>query len=411
LRKVADLMRERVERLSALITLEMGKLIEESRGETMLSADILTYYADNAEKFLAPKKIEQEDGAAVVISQPIGVLLGIEPWNFPYYQIVRFVAPNLMIGNTVIVKHAGSVPMCANEFAELFLDAGAEPGVYTNLRLSNDQASRVIADFRIRGVAVTGSNRAGATVAAEAGKAMKRTTMELGGSDPYIVLEDANLEKAIEWAAWSRRLNCGQGCVDAKRFIVVEALYDKFLDGLRKAIADRVIGDPMEKATTLGPLSSEKAKSLLLDQIKRSVDAGATLVVGGTSIERPGSYVAPGILTNIGPDNPAYREEFCGPIFLLFKVMDEKAAITLANETEFGLASVIFTEDIERAQRLAKLIDTGMVFINHGAWTAPELPFGGVKMSGYGRELGELGMQEFVNKKLIRTQEATSKAL
>jgi succinate-semialdehyde dehydrogenase/glutarate-semialdehyde dehydrogenase len=409
--KVAELMRERVEPLSALITLEMGKLIGESRGETMLSADILSYYADNAEAFLASKEIEQKDGLAIVTSQPLGVLLGIEPWNFPYYQVVRFAAPNLMIGNTILLKHASGVPQCAEAFAQLFVDAGAMPGTYTNLRLSSEQSSKVIADPRVRGVAVTGSNRAGSAVAAEAGKVTKRTTMELGGSDPFIVLEDANIEKAIEWAVWSRLLNCGQGCVDAKRFIVVEPLYQRFLEGLKKAVESRVIGDPMDKATTLGPLSSEKAKQLLLEQIKRSIEAGATLIAGGTSLDRTGSYMTPGILTNIKPDNPAYMEEFFGPLFLLFKVADEKAAIMLANDTEFGLGSTVFSEDVDRAHRVARQINAGMVFVNHGAWTAPELPFGGVKNSGYGRELAELGMQEFVNKKLIRTQKATSTAL
>ena len=408
LRKAADLMRSRVTEFSELITLEMGKLVEESRGETLLSADILSYYADRADDFLAPKHIVQKDGEATVISQPIGVLFGIEPWNFPYYQLVRFVAPNLVLGNTILLKHAPSVPQCAELFAQLFLDAGAEPGVYTNLRLSNDASARVIADSRVRGVAVTGSNRAGSAVASEAGKAMKRTTMELGGSDPFIVLEDADLDKAVEWAVWSRLLNCGQGCVCAKRFIVVEPLYDRFVEGLKQSLAKRVIGDPMDKRTSLGPLSSEGARTLLLDQIKRSVAAGATLVTGGTAIDRAGFYLEPGILTDIDANNPAYKEEFFGPVFLMFKATDERAAITLANDTEFGLASAIFSRNVERAQKLAEEIETGMVFINHPAWTAPELPFGGVKLSGYGRELGELGIQEFVNKKLVRTQSVTS---
>lgn len=216
---------------------------------------------------------------------------------------------------------------------------------------------------------------------------------------------------AIKWAVWSRLLNCGQGCVDAKRFIIVAPLYDKFLEGLKQAVAERAIGDLMDKATTLGPLSSESAKRLLLDQIKRSVEAGATLVAGGTSIDRPGSYVSPGILTPIAPDNPAYKEEFFGPMFLVFKVADEEAAVTLANDTPFGLASGVFCEDVDRAHRVVRRIDAGMVFLNHDAWTAPELPFGGIKMSGYGRALGELGMNEFVNKRLIRTQGATSTAL
>lgn len=409
-RRAADLMRERSELFSQLITLEMGKLIEESRAETALSADILTYYADHAEEFLAPVQIAQQEGEATVLSQPIGVLFGIEPWNFPYYQLVRFVGPNLVLGNTILLKHAGSVPQCAELFAQLLLDAGAEPGTYTNLRLSRDGSARVIADSRVRGVAVTGSNQAGSSVASEAGKAMKRTTMELGGSDPFIVLADADLDKAIAWAVWSRLLNCGQGCVCAKRFIVVEPLYERFLAGVKQALIKLVAGDPMDKQTTLGPLSSEAARKLLLDQVKRAVEAGATLTAGGTALDRDGFYFAPGILTDIKPSNPVGKEEFFGPVFLIFKAADEQAAVALANDTEFGLASAIFSQDVERAQKLAEEIEAGMVFINHPAWTAPELPFGGVKLSGYGRELGELGIQEFANKKLIRTQPAASKA-
>ena len=400
-RKAADLMRERLEDLSRMATLEMGKLIEESSGETLLSADILSYYADHAEGFLAPVQANSGNKGGRVVSQPIGVLFGIEPWNFPYYQLARFVAPNLMAGNTILLKHAPAVPQCAQLFARLFQDAGAEEGVYTDLRLTNEQAARVIADERVRGVAVTGSERAGSSVGSEAGRALKRSTMELGGSDPFIVLEDANLEKAIKWGAWSRLLNCGQGCVCAKRFIVVDSLYDRFLDGILKAVAARKVGDPMNKDTTLGPLSSEKARESLLDQISRSVEAGATLVSGGRKLDREGFYMEPAILANIQPNNPAYSEEFFGPVFLMFRVRDEKEAIRLANDSPFGLAAVIFSADEVRAEALAMQIDAGMVFINRPAWTAPDLPFGGVKNSGYGRELSELGIQEFVNKKLI----------
>jgi succinate-semialdehyde dehydrogenase/glutarate-semialdehyde dehydrogenase len=400
-RKAAELMRERQEELSRMITLEMGKLIQESRGETLLSAEILSYYADNAERFLAPVTVNSETKRARVVSQPIGVLLGIEPWNFPYYQLARFVAPNLMAGNTILMKHAPTVPQCAQLFAQLFQDAGAKEGVYTDLRLTNEQAASLIADERLRGVALTGSERAGSSVGSEAGKALKRSTMELGGSDPFIVLEDANLEKAIEWGAWSRLLNCGQGCASAKRFIVVDSLYDQYVDGIRKAIAARNIGDPMDKETALGPLSSERARELLLDQIGRSVKAGATLVSGGKKLDRQGFYMEPAILADIHPENPAYAEEFFGPVFLMFRVRDEEQAIRLANDSPFGLAAVIVSADEVRAEALAMQIDAGMVFINRPAWTAPDVPFGGIKHSGYGRELSELGIQEFVNKKLI----------
>ena len=291
------------------------------------------------------------------------------------------------------------------------MDAGAEPGVYTNLRLSDEQAGKVIADERVKGVAVTGSDRAGSAVASQAGKAMKRSTMELGGSDPFIVLDDANLDKALKWALWSRLLNCGQGCVCAKRFIIAEPLYDRFLAGAQQGIATTKVGDPMQKDTNIGPLASGKQRDTLVDQVDRSVKAGATLVTGGKAVEGPGFFFEPAILTDIKKGNPAYAEEFFGPVFLMFKVKDEAEAIALANDTLFGLASTVFSEDKERAARVAAQIDAGMVFINHPAWTAPDLPFGGVKHSGYGRELSRLGIQEFVNKKLIRTQDAPSQAL
>lgn len=403
LRKVADLMRQRIEPLAAMITLEMGKLIDNSRGETLLSADILTYYADNAERFLAPTQLKQANGTATVLNQPIGVIFGIEPWNFPYLQLARFAAPNLMAGNTVLVKHSPSVPQCADLFAQLFLEAGADVGTYTNLRLTEEQASLVIADKRVQGVAVTGSERAGSAIAAQAGKMMKRSMLELGGSDPFIVLEDADIDQAVTAAVFSRMINIGQGCACAKRFIVVEAVYEQFLQGVQKALSLLVVGNPIDAGTTIGPLSSARAQDLLLEQIERAVSSGATLIQGGVKIKRPGFYVEPGILTGIDRDNPAYMEEFFGPIFLLFKVRDEAEAITLANDTPFGLGSTIYTGNLVRAQRLALEIEAGMVSINEPLWTAPDLPFGGVKGSGYGRELSELGIHEFVNKKLIRS--------
>jgi succinate-semialdehyde dehydrogenase/glutarate-semialdehyde dehydrogenase len=399
--KAAQLMRDRVEDLSRTITLEMGKLIEESRSETLLSADILAYYATNAERILAPVSLDTKQRRARIVNQPLGVLFAIEPWNFPYYQLVRVAAPSLMAGNTLLVKHAGSVPQCAELFAQLFLDAGAQRGVYTNLRITHDQTARVIADERVRGVALTGSERGGSSVASEAGKALKKSTMELGGSDPFIVLEDANLENAIKEAAWSRLVNCGQGCACAKRFIVFDSLYDRFLDGIKKAIEERKIGDPMDKKTTLAPLSSARARDLLLDQIDRSVKAGATLVYGGKKLEQAGFYLEPAILADIDADNPAYKEEFFGPVFLMFRVGDEAEAIRIANDTTFGLGAVVFSENEVRAQAVAAQIEAGMVFINRPVWTAPDLPFGGVKHSGYGRELSDLGIQEFANKKLI----------
>jgi len=330
------------------------------------------------------------------------VLFGVQPWNFPYYQLARFAAPNLMAGNMVMVKHAGCVPQCAIAFEKLWLEAGAPAGAYTNLIISYDQVNRVIDDSRIEGVALTGSVDAGKSVAARAGQNLKKTTMELGGSDAFIVLEDADLEKTVKWAVWAKMNNMGQCCVAGKRFIVVESVADKFLEQFQTALAAFKPGDPMDWATTLGPLSTEAALVQLLGQIKRAIAKGAKLVMGGKRIDRPGSYMETTILTNIKPSNPAYHEEFFGPVALFFRVKDEDEAVALANDSEFGLGGSVFTADVARGKRVASRIDTGMVFINHPTWTSAELPFGGIKDSGYGRELSSLGIQEFVNKKLIR---------
>ena len=400
--KAATIMRTREDEFAGLVTLEMGKLIAEARGEVALTADILDYYAKNAERFLAPERLKLSSGEAEIVSTPLGVLFGVQPWNFPYYQLARFAAPNLMAGNIVMVKHAGCVPQCAIAFEKLWQEAGAPTGVYTNLLISHDQVSRVIDDPRVKGVALTGSVDAGKSVAARAGRNLKKSTMELGGSDAFIVLEDADLDKTVTWAVWAKMNNTGQCCVAAKRFIVVEELADRFLDKFQMALAALKPGDPMEKATTLGPLSTEAALVQLLRQVERAVAKGAKLAMGGKRIDRPGSFMQPTILTNIKPDNPAFREEFFGPVALFFRVKNEDEAVALANDSDFGLGGSVFTKDVARGKRVASRIDTGMVFINHPTWTTPDLPFGGIKNSGYGRELSSLGIQEFVNKKLVR---------
>ncbi len=400
--KAATIMRMRVNEFARPVTLEMGKLIEQARGEVVLSAEIIDYYAKNAERFLAPQQLKPSSGEAEVESTPLGVLFGVQPWNFPYYQLARFAAPNLMAGNVVMVKHAGCVPQCAIAFEKLWLEAGAPVGAYTNLLISHDQVNRVIDDPRIKGVALTGGVEAGKSVAARAGQNLKKSTMELGGSDAFIVLEDADLDKTVKWAVWAKMNNTGQCCVAAKRFIVVEELADRFLDKFQTALAALKPGDPMDKATTLGPLSTEAALVQLLDQVERAVAKGATLVMGGKRIDRPGSFMQPTILTNIKPGNPAFREEFFGPVALFFRVKNEDEAVALANDSDFGLGGSVFTEDVARGKRVASRIDTGMVFVNHPTWTAADLPFGGIKNSGYGRELSSLGIQEFVNKKLVR---------
>jgi succinate-semialdehyde dehydrogenase / glutarate-semialdehyde dehydrogenase len=406
--KAAEIMRDDVDYFATLITLEMGKLIEQARGEVLLSVDIITYYAEHAEAFLAPVDLKQKIGEAQLLSSPIGLLFGVQPWNFPYYQLARFAAPNLMVGNVVLVKHAGSVPQCALAFEKLLRDAGAPKGAYTNLFIDYKQSDVIIADLRIKGVALTGSVDAGKIVATQAGKNLKKTTMELGGSDAFIVLEDADLELAVQWAVWAKMNNTGQSCVAAKRFIVVEPLAELFLEKFKAGLSTLTAGDPMDAATTLGPLSSEAALLGLLKQVKQALKHGATLVLGGKRADRIGAFMQPTILSNISPDNPAYSQEFFGPVALFFSVKDEEEAITLANDSEFGLGGSVFSKDIDRAKRVASLIDAGMVFINQPTWTAPDLPFGGIKNSGYGRELSSLGIQEFVNKKLVRVSNAAA---
>ncbi len=403
LNKAAELMRAHVDDFAKLATLEMGKRIAEARGEVKFSADILAYYASNAQAFLAPTRLSPKVGEAHMESSPFGVLFCVEPWNFPFYQLARVAGPQLMAGNVLVVKHAGCVPQCAIAFEKLLLDAGAPKGAYTNLLISHEQADKVIDDPRIKGVALTGSVAAGKSVAARAGKNLKKTSMELGGSDAFIVLDDADLDKTIPWAVWGRMYNGGQTCCAAKRFIVLESIADEFLAKFTAALSTLKAGDPMDEKTTHGPLSTEAALVQLIEQVDSAVRHGAKVLMGGKRIARPGSFMETTILTDIGPGNPAFRDEFFGPVVSFFRVKDEAAAIALANDSDFGLGGSVWTKDAARGQRVASAVDTGMMFINNIDWTDAELPFGGIKHSGYGRELGNMGIQEFVNKKLVRT--------
>jgi succinate-semialdehyde dehydrogenase / glutarate-semialdehyde dehydrogenase len=404
----AQILLEQKEELARLATLEMGKRIAESRGEVELSASIMQYFADKAEVFLAPKKLDSAMGDARLEYSPFGVLLSIQPWNYPYYQLARFAGPHLMSGNVILLKHAPGVPQCALAFEQVLRKAGVPEGVYTNLFLSNDQAGALIDDPRVKGIALTGSERAGEALASRAGKNLKKSTMELGGSDAFVVLDDADLEHTVAMAILGRFGNNGQTCIGAKRFIVVESILDKFLPRFIAAAKKLKLGNPLDETVTLGPLSSDAALQLILKQIQEATSHGARIALGGRRAGEVGSFLEPTVLTNITPDNPAYKQEFFGPAALVFPAKDEEEAIAIANDSPFGLGGSVYSSNIERAKRVASRMETGMVFINYPDVSLPELPFGGVKRSGYGKELSSFGVEEFVNRKLIFVPNAHS---
>lgn len=404
--RAAQILREKRDEYARYPTLEMGKVVGQSYGEIDLVADILDYYAKHGERFLAPQSLLDEPGATL-ISEPIGVILAVEPWNFPYYQLARVAAPQLVAGNVVMMKHAANVPQCALAFARLFEEAGAPAGVYTNLFCSVEQTARLIDDFRVRGVTLTGSERAGIAVGERAGRNLKKAILELGGSDPAIVLEDAPLELAIEQCVMGRTFNSGQGCVNVKRVIVVgKERGAKMLTALKERFAAIKVGDPTDKATVLGPLVSEEALHGLLKQIEAAKAAGARIVHGGKRLDRPGFFLEPTIISDIDERNPLYQQEAFGPVLSFYGVNSEEEAIRLANVTNYGLGSFVFSEDIAHAQRVASRIEAGMVYINSCFVDSPGLPFGGIKNSGFGRELSELGIGEFLNRKLVRVANA-----
>ena len=399
--KFAEQLRERSDEFARLITLDMGKRISESRQEIEFCAEIAEFYGCGAERFLADQPMEVVDANAYIHYEPLGALIGVMPWNFPFYQVTRFAAPNIMAGNTVMVKHASNVPQCAQAIADLFEECGLPDGVYTNLFIPSEFIEDIISDDRVQGVSLTGSEKAGASVAALAGKNLKRSVLELGGNDPFIVLEDAELEKTIQLAVKGRMVNAGQSCVAAKRFIVVRSIADDFLEGFKEAMSKLKIGDPMDEDTTLSPLSTEDAAVKLQKQVQATIDAGATVLLGGDRPDRDGAYFNPTILTDVTPDMPTYDQELFGPVATVYVVEDEEAAIKLANDSSYGLGGSVYTRDIARGRRVAERIETGMMFVNQPTNSQAELPFGGIKNSGYGRELSHLGILEFVNKKLI----------
>jgi succinate-semialdehyde dehydrogenase/glutarate-semialdehyde dehydrogenase len=400
LRRVAELHRERRDDLAAIIAREMGKPMAGALGEVAFAADITEFYADNGDKIMKDQPIDiLGEGTAVIRRSPLGVLLGIMPWNFPYYQVARFAAPNLLIGNPILLKHASQCPESSAAIETMYRDAGFPDGAYTNLYITTEQAAKVIADPRVHGVSVTGSEGAGAAVAEVAGRNLKKAVLELGGSDPFILLSTEDLDAAVQAAAAARLENTGQSCNAAKRFIVADELYEPFLEKFAAVMTGSKIGDPFDDDTVLGPLSSEVAAKRLAEQVDRALAQGATLVVGGS---RDGAFYPATVLTDVTPEMDAYREEFFGPVGVVYRAADEDEAVRIANDTPFGLGSFLFTTDEAQAQRVADKIEAGMVYVNLVGADSPELPFGGVKRSGTGRELGLLAADEFVNKKLVR---------
>jgi len=401
IRRIAELHRERKDELGAIIVREMGKPIAAAIGEVEFAADIVEYYADNIDVITADQPLQiVGEGSAVVRRAPLGALLGIMPWNFPAYQVARFAAPNLAIGNTIILKHAPQCPESAAAIEAIYRDAGLPDGAYVNVYATNEQAATIIADPRVHGVSVTGSERAGAAVAEIAGRNLKKVALELGGSDPFIVLSADDLDSVVQLAVDARLDNNGQSCNGAKRFVIVDDLYEEFTSKFTAALAAVKAEDPTQEDTVLGPLSSLAAAERLQQQIDTAVAQGATVLTGGT---REGAFFAPTVLADVTPEMDVYREELFGPAAVVYRVADEDAAVELANDTSFGLGSYVFTTDPEQADRVANRIEAGMVYVNIALADSPELPFGGVKRSGTSRELGLLAADEFANKKLIRT--------
>ncbi|HEU4755051.1 MAG TPA: NAD-dependent succinate-semialdehyde dehydrogenase [Agromyces sp.] len=401
IRRVGELHVERRQELAEIIVREMGKPIEQALAEADFAGDIYAYYADHSADFLKdePVQLLAGEGSAVIRRSSLGVLLGVMPWNFPYYQVARFAGPNLIIGNTILLKHAEQCPESAAAIAQIFHDAGFPEGAYVNIYASHEQIETVIADPRVQGVSLTGSERAGAAVAEIAGRHLKKVVLELGGSDPFILLSTDDLDTAVQNAVDARLDNSGQSCNAAKRFIVIDELYEPFLEKFTAKLAEVEATDPTSSDSALGPLSSLKAAEGLEQQVERAVQHGAKLVHGGT---RDGAFFQTTVLTDVASDNPASKEEFFGPVAQVYRAADESEAVRIANDIPFGLGSYVYTTDPEQADRVANAIEAGMVFVNLVLADGAELPFGGVKRSGTGREMGRLGADEFVNKKMIR---------
>lgn len=401
--RIADLHREHADELAELMTLEMGKPVTQARGEVELAASIYEYYAAKGPAMLADEELEiAGSGTASVRTSPIGPLLGVMPWNFPYYQVARFVAPNLLLGNTVLLKHAATCPQQSLRIAELVAEAGAPAGVYANVFASNDQVAAMIADPVLRGVSLTGSERAGTAIGEQAGKHLKKSVLELGGSDAFIVLPGADVERAASAASVGRFANAGQACTSSKRMIVTAPVWDEFVGLLLEKAAEWTTGDPADAATRLGPMASVAARDDLAAQVDDAVAKGATVHLGARTPDGPGAYYPATVLSGVTPDMRAFREELFGPVAVLYRVDTLDEAVDLANDSPYGLGAAVFTDDAAEADEVADRLDVGMVGVNATIRSAPDLPFGGVKNSGIGRELGRFGLDEFANKKLVR---------
>ncbi|MGW0516021.1 NAD-dependent succinate-semialdehyde dehydrogenase [Crossiella sp. NPDC003009] len=401
--RAAELFAERAGELAEIMTLEMGKRISEGRGEIGVVADIFTYYGEQGPALVADEPLTIRGGQAVITKEPLGALLGVMPWNFPCYQVARFVAPNLVLGNTILLKHASICPRSARAIEQVLRDAGVPDDVYVNTLAASRQVPSILADPRIQGVSLTGSEAAGISVAAEAGRNLKKAVLELGGSDPLIVLDTDDLDATVQATATARMRNCGQSCNAPKRMIVMADLYDDFVDRMTKRVAEFYLpGDPADPATKLPPLASVAAADEVAEQVERAVRQGATLRTGGRRVNGPGAYLEATVLTDVTPEMDAYREEIFGPVVLVFKAQTEEEAIAIANDSPFGLGASVWGTDPERLRRVAARIEAGMVYLNSAGGSQADLPFGGIKRSGMGRELGPAGIEEFMNKKSIR---------
>lgn len=401
LSQAANVLRERKEDLSRTMTLEMGKLINEARAEVDKCAWACDFYAEHGASFLADEVISTDAGRSLVAYQPLGSVLAVMPWNFPLWQVFRFAAPALMAGNTAVLKHASNVPQCAQAIEAVLRQAGFAQGIFQTLLITSSQVQQVIEDDRIHAVTLTGSEAAGRAVAAAAGQCLKKSVLELGGSDAFLILEDADLDLTVEQAVSSRYMNCGQSCIAAKRFIPVASIADEFAERFRAAVEALRPGDPLQEDTRLGPMARRDLREDLHRQVMDSIEAGAKALLGCAPEDGPGAYYQASILDHVGPEARAYREELFGPVASIIRARDEEDAVRIANDSRFGLGGSVWTQDANRGEQIARRLECGSAFVNGLVKSDPRLPFGGVKQSGYGRELSHHGIREFVNVKTV----------